>query len=82
MYSQLSAKLKFKVTAHLLVIKSWMPLAIVCAVVDKLNGGPQLPDPPGVMLTEVQDTMTADTGTFGQLMKLAPLDCTVRLQFP
>ena len=64
------------------MIKSWLPPATVCADVDSAKGGLQVPEPPIVVETEAQDTVTAETGTVGQLLKLGELAWTVKLQAP
>lgn len=64
------------------MIKSWLPPATVCADVDSAKGALHVPEPPKVVETEAQDTVTAETGTVGQLLKLEELAWTVKLQAP
>jgi hypothetical protein len=60
----------------------WFPLATVCADVDSAKGALQAADPPMLVETEAQDTVTAEIGTVGQFVKLAELACTVSPQAP
>ena len=53
--------------------KLWLPLATVCAVVDSVKGALQLAEPPMLVEAEAQDTVTAETGTVGQLLKVEAL---------
>jgi len=60
----------------------WFPPATVCADVERANDGLQVPLPPTLVETEAQDTVTAETGTVGQLAKLEEVAWSVRLQAP
>jgi len=60
----------------------WLPLATTCGDVERENGALHVPDPPRRTVAEAQETMTADAGTQGQLVKADELACTVRLQLP
>ncbi|MGA3077690.1 MAG: hypothetical protein ABSG56_28915 [Bryobacteraceae bacterium] len=64
------------------MIKSWLPPATVCADVDSAKGALQVPEPPMLVETEAQDTVTAETGTVGQLLKVGELAWTVKFQAP
>jgi hypothetical protein len=64
------------------VIGPWAPPATVCADGDNVKDGLQAPEPPMLVLTVAQVTVTAETGTVGQVLKLEEPACTVKLQFP
>ena len=49
---------------------------------DKANGGLQFPDLPALVPAEAQNTVTAEMGTVGQLLKPGEPACTVKLQLP
>jgi hypothetical protein len=50
--------------------------------VDKANGGLQFPDLPVLVAAEAQNTVTAEMGIAGQLLKPGEPACTVKLQLP